>query len=141
MLGLLAIGGAITAGMIGRLADRFGARPIIGLFQLFTLSSFGIFYLWGETLLGLGIGVVVMDLGIQAVHVGNQSRIYSLAPEERNRLGTIYIVTYFAGGSLGAAASVWSWTHYGWSGVCIISALFLVVSTLYWAFTVRRYAA
>ncbi|WP_417376572.1 MFS transporter [Gimesia maris] len=141
LLGLLAIGGAITAGMIGRLADRFGARPIIGLFQLFTLSSFGIFYLWGETLLGLGIGVVVMDLGIQAVHVGNQSRIYSLAPEERNRLGTIYIVTYFAGGSLGAAASVWSWTHYGWSGVCIISALFLVVSTLYWAFTARRYAA
>lgn len=139
LLGLLAIAGAITAGLIGRLADRFGARPIIGLFQLFTLSSFGIFYLWGESLIGLGIGVVVMDLGIQAVHVGNQSRIYSLAPEARNRLGTIYIVTYFAGGSLGAAGSVWSWTHYGWSGVCAISALFLLISTIYWAISRRSY--
>lgn len=140
LLGLLAIGGAIAAGLIGRMADRFGERPIIGLFQFFTLSSFGVFYLWGESLIGLGIGVVVMDLGIQAVHVCNQSRIYSLAPEARNRLGTIYIVTYFAGGSLGAAGSVWGWTHYGWSGVCAISALFLVISTLYWACTARRYA-
>tara|TARA_R110001592_G_scaffold343251_1_gene633565 strand:+ start:24529 stop:24759 length:231 start_codon:yes stop_codon:yes gene_type:complete len=73
--------------------------------------------------------------------VSNPSRIYSLVPEERNRLGTIYIVTYFAGGLLGTAGSVWSWTHYGWSGVCIISALLLLVSTLYWGFTARRYAA
>ncbi|HCO23548.1 MAG TPA: MFS transporter, partial [Gimesia maris] len=41
--------------------------------------------------------------------MSNPSRIYSLVPEERNRLGTIYIVTYFAGGLLGTAGSVWSW--------------------------------
>ncbi|WP_145455211.1 MFS transporter [Gimesia panareensis] len=138
MLGLLAIGGALAAGGVGRLTDRFGARPIIGLFQLFTLFSFGILYLYGETLIGLGIGVVLMDLGIQAVHVGNQSRVYSLSPEARNRLGTIYIVIYFAGGSLGAAVGVWSWTEFGWAGVCSASALFMLTATIYWLLTHRR---
>ncbi|KAA0142813.1 MFS transporter [Gimesia chilikensis] len=138
MLGLLAIGGALAAGGVGRLSDRFGARPIIGLFQLFTLFSFGILYFQGETLLGLGIGVVLMDLGIQAVHVGNQSRVYSLSPEARNRLGTIYIVIYFAGGALGAAVGVWSWTEFGWAGVCSSSALFMLMATLYWLLTIRR---
>lgn len=137
LLGLLAIGGAVAAGGIGRLADRFGARPIIGLFQLLTLLSFGVFYLWGESLAGLGIGVVLMDMGIQAVHVGNQSRVYSLAPEARNRLGTIYIVTYFMGGSAGAAVGVWSWSHFGWTGVCSASALFMLTGTIYWLLTNR----
>ncbi|MFG0260846.1 MAG: MFS transporter, partial [Novipirellula sp. JB048] len=138
LMGLLALVGALAAGSVGRLTDRFSARTIVGLFLVLTLGSFGWLYFTGLSLLGLGIGVVLMDLGVQAVHVGSQSRVYSLIPEARNRLGTIYIVTYFAGGAVGSAAGVWGWTHYGWLGVCGSGAAFALTATLWFIVGRRR---
>jgi predicted MFS family arabinose efflux permease len=129
LMGLFAIAGALAAAGAGRLADRFGAREMSGAFLLLTAASFGILGLAGHTLWGIGLGVVLMDLGIQAVHVCNQTRVYALRPEARNRVGAIYIVTYFAGGSVGSALGTWAWTHAAWPGVCGVGAglVFLAV--------------
>ena len=50
--------------------------------------------------MGLIIGVILLDLGAQSTLVSNQARIYSLLPEARSRLNTVYMVSYFAGGAL-----------------------------------------
>ncbi len=130
MLGLLALVGALAAGSVGRLTDRLSARGISGGFLVLTLGSFGSLYAGGGSLFWLGAGVVLMDLGVQAVHVANQSRVYSLIPAARNRLGTIYIVTYFGGGAIGSAAGVWGWTRFGWAGVCTIAAGLVALAML-----------
>ena len=54
-------------------------------------------------------------LGIQAVHVCNQTRVYALRPEARNRLNTIYMVTYFVGGATGAWLGSLAWSRWGWA--------------------------
>ena len=130
MLGLLAIVGALAAGPVGKLADTLGPARILGTSLILTLLSFGLMGFWGYSLWSLSLGVILMDLGIQAVHVCNQSQIYSLIPEARNRLGTIYIVTYFLGGTVGSAVGVWAWTQFGWEGVCLSAASFMLVAFL-----------
>jgi predicted MFS family arabinose efflux permease len=120
LMGLFALAGALTAAGAGRLADRFGPRPISGAFLLVTAASFVVLWLCRHSFWGMGLGVVLMDLGIQGVHVSNQARVYSLNASARNRLGAIYIVTYFAGGSLGSALGLWAWGRSGWLGVCLV---------------------
>lgn len=61
----------------------------------------------------------------------NQTRIFSLAPEDRSRINTVYMATYFSGGALGSWLGSMGWAHAGWSGVAVVggalSALALVI--------------
>jgi len=43
-------------------------------------------------------------------------------------LNTVYMVTYFLGGSLGSAMGAYGWTHWGWNGVCAAGAVQLLVA-------------
>ena len=71
----------------------------------------------GTTLAGLIVGVLLMDMGVQAGPVANQARIYSLAPEARSRLNMFYMVCYFAGGAAGTFLGAYAWRLRGWPGV------------------------
>jgi predicted MFS family arabinose efflux permease len=90
---------------------------------LTTLVSWLVFAAAGTHLLALIAGVVILDLGVQAGHVGNQTRIYALIPEARSRLNTVYMVSYFLGGALGSALGAYAWTNAGWQGVCVVGAV------------------
>ncbi|MFI5158824.1 MAG: MFS transporter, partial [Sphingobacteriales bacterium] len=84
-----------------------------------------------HSIAGLVIGVILLDMGVQATHISNQSIIFALNPEARNRINTIYMVAYFIGGSAGTFFSTILWTNYQWNGVCTVgitlSAITLVV--------------
>jgi predicted MFS family arabinose efflux permease len=69
---------------------------------------------------GIALGVILLDLGAQANHISNQTRVYALRPEARNRLNTVYMVTYFVGGASGAALGGLAWSRWGWLGVCAV---------------------
>ena len=83
---------------------------------------------FGHTMLGLIVGVLLMDLGVQSGHVANQTRIYSIAPEARSRLNTVYMVSYFIGGAIGSVIGAACWRHAGWAGVCGFSIAVLLVA-------------
>jgi predicted MFS family arabinose efflux permease len=119
LFGLVGLAGALIAPRAGRLADRRGPAFTLTLAILTTIASWLLFGLAGHSLLGLIVGVILLDLGVQAGHVANQTRIYALIPEARSRLNTVYMVSYFLGGSLGSALGAWGWTHFGWTGVCV----------------------
>jgi predicted MFS family arabinose efflux permease len=61
---------------------------------------------------------MLLDLGVQAGHVANQTRIYSLVPSARGRLNAVYMTCYFMGGSCGSILGVWGWQFAQWWGVC-----------------------
>ena len=119
--GLVGIVGASAAPLVGRLADKRTPRATVGLGLIIVAVSFGLFALVGATLTGLVVGVILLDAGMQAIGVSNQTRIYRLPADQHSRLNTVYMVTYFTGGSLGSATGVWAWDHWQWTGVCTAS--------------------
>ena len=130
LFGLVGLVGALIAPRAGRLADRRGPAFTVTLAILTTIASWILFGFAAHNLLGLVAGVILLDLGVQAGHVANQTRIYALIPEARSRLNTVYMVSYFLGGSLGSALGAWGWTHFGWTGVCVAGATQGVVALI-----------
>ncbi len=128
--GLAGVAGALAAGLMGRLSDKMNAYKLSGFTILLILLSFGIFYLSAHSLWGLVVGVIVLDAGVQGTHISNQSIIFALRPAARNRINTIYMVTYFLGGTAGTFMATQLWDKYHWNGLCIEGALLALLILL-----------
>ena len=128
--GLIGACGALAAPIAGKMADKRGADYAIGLGILAALASFIILGLSGQYLVGLVLGIILLDVGVQGAHISNQSRIFALMPEARSRLNTVYMTAYFIGGSVGSVAGGAAWAAYGWVGVCAVGLLFVLVAFL-----------
>ena len=122
LFGLVGAAGAAAAVVAGRLADRVGPKPLNGTALGLIIVSFGLMAAAGSSLVMLAVGVLVMDAGVQASHISNQTRVYGLSAERRNRLNAVYMVCYFLGGATGSALGSRAWVAFGWPGVCATGA-------------------
>jgi predicted MFS family arabinose efflux permease len=138
LFGLVGAAGAVCAPLIGRTADRYGARRNIFLALLVTLVSFVILYTLGRHLGGLIAGVILLDVGVQAGHISNQTRIYGLVPEARSRLNMVYMISYFTAGALGSYVGTVLWHHFAWAGVCAFGCLLPAIGCAIHFFTGRQ---
>jgi predicted MFS family arabinose efflux permease len=93
LLGLAGVAGALAAPAVGWLSDRGYPRLASGCALLIGMIVFGLLWTVGGTIAGLAIGGIVLDLGTQANLVTNQTRVYRLVPEARNRINTVFMVT------------------------------------------------
>lgn len=118
LFGLLGASSAIAAPFVGHLSDTRGPRQAVRTAIVGTLLGYLVLLFYGRTLAGLIVGIIVIDAAVQAGHVANQSRIYSLVPSARSRLNTFYMVSFFAGGALGSYCGTLGWNLWGWRGFC-----------------------
>jgi predicted MFS family arabinose efflux permease len=130
LFGLLGAAGATSAPLAGYLTDRRGAGFTVAVGTLATTTAFVVFMLAGSSLVMLALGVVLLDVGIQAAMNGNQSTVLSLAPQATSRTNTIYMVIYFIGGALGSYTGGLAWHHFGWPGTMILGLLYSCVAVL-----------
>lgn len=138
LFGLVGAAGALAAPIAGRLADGGGQRRTILVGIVSVALSF--WAMLDGSIVALVIGVLVMDVGVQATHISNQSRIFARRPEARNRVNTVYMTAYFVGGSAGSAIGAWAWTQYLWAGVCGVGAGFAVIAMVVFGLTRGRRA-
>ncbi len=120
LFGLVGAFGALAVGAIGRLSDKSDPYHISTATLTLVIISFIVFAFSGHSLAGLVVGVILMDMGVQATHISNQAIIFSLNAGARNRINTIYMVSYFVGGALGTFGATQLWYIYQWNGVCIM---------------------
>ena len=99
LFGLAGVAGASAATVVGRLADHGHGELATTLTSVLMAVSFGLLYLFRHSTIGLIVAIIVLDLGVQGVHIANQHAIYALSPDARSRLTTAYMVAYFAGGA------------------------------------------
>jgi predicted MFS family arabinose efflux permease len=128
LFGLIGVVGVAAAPFVGRAGDRGNLRRTLGLGIGVTALSFVLFGLGGHVLWVLVAGVVLLDLGVQVVHVSNQTRNYALRPDARNRLNTVYMVAYFVGGMVGSSLGATGWAVAGWAGVCVVGVLLPILA-------------
>ena len=135
LFGLVGAAGALVAPLVGRLSDRISPRTVITAAVLLMMLSFAVFWWVGATLLGLAVGVVLLDVAAQSNHVANQTRIYSLAADLHSRVNSAYMGAFFIGGAAGSLAATWAWSAFGWPGVCAVGIAFsftALVTHLLW---------
>jgi len=138
LFGLAAAAGALFAPLVGGSADKRNPRIAIGYGIVAILAGYILFYIFSLSVIGIIIGIVLIDLGMQCIHVSNQSRIYALLPNARNRLNTVFMTMSFIGTSLGSALGLWAWGTYGWSGVCIAGIALMIATMGIYALTYKR---
>ena len=130
LFGLIGATGILVAPMAGRQADRRSPRFVVGIALLIVLAAFVLFWWFGFQLWGLVLGVILLDAGVQAAQVANQSSVLALLPEARNRVNTVYMICYFTGGSLGSLLGSWSWGRWQWHGVCACGIGFMLLAAV-----------
>ncbi|MGM5629289.1 MFS transporter [Apibacter raozihei] len=115
--GLVGACGAITAAFMGKIIAKSNKNNFLTNSILLILSSWVIFYFSGYSFWGLILGVIFIDIGVQAAHITNQSIIFSGNPNVANRVNTIYMTSYFIGGALGTYISAHAFQYFNWNGV------------------------
>ncbi|OQP30282.1 MFS transporter [Pantoea latae] len=132
LLGLVGAAGALAARQAGSLADKGKARLTTSLGLLIMLASWGMTALGAHALTALIVGILLLDLAVQGVHITNQSVIYSQMPEARNRLTAGYMTSYFIGGACGSVLSANAFHIAGWYGVCAAGVVMTLLNLLIW---------
>ena len=135
--GLFGVVGALAAARAGQWADRgYGQRTSAAALIVLLLAWWPL-SLMESSLAALVIGIVLLDLGGQALHVTSQSLIFRSRPEAHSRLVGLYMLSYSVGSGLGAMATTATYARAGWQGVCLLGAAVSLAALVFWCVTRR----
>jgi predicted MFS family arabinose efflux permease len=131
--GIIGAAGAFAASLGGHISDRRGARHVVGL----SIGTVTLAYLLlsgaNSSLALLVIGVIVLDIGVQAGLVSNQTRAFAVDPKAQGRINSLYMTATFFGGAVGTVVSGWLMSRFGWTGIVAFGiALGLVAAAIHW---------
>jgi predicted MFS family arabinose efflux permease len=142
-IGLFALagaGGALSAPVAGRLADRgFGRWASMG-----AMATLGIGFLltgWAVAAVALPALVILtiaIDAAVQMNQVATQRILYSGPGETRGRINAIYMTTCFVGGAIGSVLGTVSYHRGGWSLTAIIGGALGLTALALFATVGRR---
>ncbi|KAB8063983.1 MFS transporter [Janthinobacterium violaceinigrum] len=128
--GIIGAAGALAATLGGRFTDKLGPRSVVG--ASIGIVTLGYLLLAGaeSSLILLVAGVIVLDIGVQAGLVSNQTRAFAVDPAAQGRINSLYMTATFLGGAAGVAASDWLMTHLGWTGVAAFGLVLCLCASL-----------
>jgi len=132
LVGLVGVAGALTAMVAGRLADRGHVQIVTGAGTILLLASWPVIAVGAHSLFWLLTGVIVLDLAHQALLNGNQTVLYALRPEARNRINSAFMTSMFLGGAAGSALTSVAWVNGGWTAVCVLGAALSAGAVALW---------
>ncbi|ALL08175.1 MFS transporter [Pedobacter sp. PACM 27299] len=138
LFGIAGAAGALAAPLVGKLSSGHNPRRNIFIGLILQLISIVAFYFTGSHLYLFITGIILIDIGQQAIHVTNQTRIYALIPEARNRLNTVFMSVSFVGAAVGSAIGLWLWDKGQWPLFCFgTTAIILLNICIYKSNKVR----
>ncbi len=138
LLGVAGFAGALGARNAGRLADRGWAQRTTGLSLMLMLTAWAAIASLHASLWFVVAGVIMLDLGLQAVHVTSQSLLVAARPEAASSLVGGYMVFYSIGSAAGGIAATMVYAAAGWSGVCMLGSGISAAALLVWVINASR---
>ncbi|TXR54963.1 MFS transporter [Reinekea thalattae] len=131
LFGVIALAGVIGAKVSGHLVDKYGSVRLISFGLLLILTGFVIFALWRDSLAGLIVGIILVDLGVFGCQIPNQVRIFSIDPKAQSRINAIYMLCYYIGAAAGSAIGVHFMGISGWSGLSLFGLSLTLIALIY----------
>lgn len=132
LFGLAGAAGALGARPAGGFADKGKAHLTTTIGLVLLLLSWIAVAMGQFSVIALIVGILVLDLTVQGVHITNQTVIYRMMPDARNRLTAGYMTSYFIGGAAGSVISASAYQHAGWNGVCAAGAIIALLNLVVW---------
>jgi predicted MFS family arabinose efflux permease len=122
LIGIPGAAGVLIARPAGRWLDQRGPGPIVAGGVSLIICAYGVFAfgLWWPA--ALAVGAALLDCGLRAAMVSNQTVVNSLAPDARSRSNTVFGLAVWSGNAIGAFVASTAFAHSGWLAVCAISA-------------------
>ena len=121
--GLMAIPGAagvLVSRPAGRWMDRAGAAPVVRSATFLVILAYVAFCFAPHSMAAVVTGAILLDAGLRATAVANQTRVVEILPEARSRSSTVFMGHMWAGNSAGAFLASAVLTDWGWYAVCLL---------------------
>ena len=128
--GIIGAAGALSASWGGSTTDRIGPRNVIGASIVIVAAAYVLLAGAESSLVLLVLGVIVLDIGVQAGLVSNQTRAFAVDLGAQGRINRLYMTATFSGGAIGVALSGWLMARFGWTGIAWFGIAVAVLAAL-----------
>jgi predicted MFS family arabinose efflux permease len=130
LMGIPGAAGILVARASGRWSDRVGLRPVVlagicSMMAAWIVMAAGI---W--SIAAIVLGAMLLDIGLRAAMVANQTLINSAVPDSRARANTLFGLHVWSGNAAGAFLTSWAFAQFGWLAVCAIAMTASIVALL-----------
>ncbi|CAM3755141.1 permease [Xenorhabdus thuongxuanensis] len=132
LFGLAGIVGALIATNVGHYVDKGQAKSVTKIGLAFLLLSWLPMVFVQYSIYGLIVGIILLDLAVQGLNVINQSTIYKILPEARNRLTSAYMTSCCSGTAIGSVIAIYTYKYHGWLGIVISGLIICIMNLAIW---------
>jgi predicted MFS family arabinose efflux permease len=129
-MGIPGAAGILVARPAGRWTDRIGLRPVVltGICSMLAAWIAMAFGAW--SIVAIVIGAILLDIGLRAAMVANQTLINSAVPDSRARANTLFGLHVWSGNAAGAFLASSAFAQFGWLAVCGVAMTATLVALL-----------
>jgi predicted MFS family arabinose efflux permease len=133
--GLVGAMGALAASRAGRWADKGLEEQVTGWALWLLIAAWLPLAFMQTSFWWLALGIVMLDMGGQAIHVTNQSLIFRRRPDAHGRMVGAYMLFYAVGSGIGAILTTMAFARFQWVGVCVLGAVVSLLAFVVWRAT------
>jgi predicted MFS family arabinose efflux permease len=130
LIGIPGAAGILVARPAGRWMDRVGVTPVVLAGIVSMLAAWAAMALGAWSVAAVVVGAMLLDCGLRAAMVANQTLINTAVPDSRARANTLFGVHVWTGNAVGAWLTSWAFAQYGWLAVCGVAMSATVVALL-----------
>jgi YNFM family putative membrane transporter len=120
--------GIYSSARVGALADKLGRRRV--LWAITAVMLIGVLITIAEPLWLVLVGMLVFSFGFFGAHSVASSWIGRRARRARGQASSLYLLSYYLGGSIAGTVGGYFWHSAGWTGVALFIAALLSVAVL-----------
>jgi MFS family permease len=130
LIGIPGAAGILVARPAGRWTDRAGVMPVVlaGILSMLAAWIAMGFGVW--SIAAVVVGAVLLDCGLRAAMVANQTLVNSAVPDSRARANTLFGLHVWSGNAVGAFLMSWTFAHFGWLAVCGVAMAAIAIALL-----------
>jgi len=130
LIGIPGSAGILVSRPAGLWMDRAGFMPVVltGICAMLTAWIAMGFGVW--SVVAMVIGAILLDCGLRAAMVANQTMVNTALPESRSRANTLFGLHVWAGNASGAFLMSWAFAHFGWLAVCGVALTATTIALL-----------